>query len=143
MRGSCLFADHEVVSGLKQKRKLSAFINNMIFSFTKKENHLQYVLCSDEYLLHINQNFLNHDNYTDIITFDLSEKNSEFIFSEIYISIDRVKENAIQHGSSFEEELLRVILHGALHLCGFKDKQKTDKELMREKENEWIAKFKG
>lgn len=107
----------------------------------KKEKHpveeLRYIFCSDEYLLQINRDFLRHDYYTDIITFDLSEK-GKGITGEIYISIDRVKDNARVHQTSFREEILRVIFHGALHLCGYKDKTASQTKLMRQKEEEYI-----
>lgn len=98
---------------------------------------INYIFCSDEYLLQINRLALNHDYYTDIITFPLSSKGQP-VEAEIYISIDRVKENAITHNTSFKQEIARVIAHGALHLCGYKDKTKEDIELMREKEGVYI-----
>lgn len=102
---------------------------------TKLES-LNYIFCSDEYLLGINKNYLNHDYYTDIISFDLSS--GPAIVGEIYISVDRVRENAIQFNTSFKQELHRVIFHGALHLCGYKDKTKTDRAFMRKKEQEYL-----
>ena len=102
---------------------------------------LSYVFCSDEYLLKINREFLNHDFYTDIITFDLSEKRVGVI-GEIYISLDRVKENAAGLGISFSEELLRVLFHGALHLCGYRDKKKAEIMEMRKKEEQYLRLYK-
>lgn len=99
-------------------------------------DQLHYIFCSDEYLLQINQRFLNHNYYTDIITFDLSEEKK--VRGEIYISLDRVKENAIENNASLKEEIKRVILHGALHLCGYKDKKKVEIEIMRNKENYYL-----
>ena len=98
----------------------------------KKLASINYIFCSDKKLLEINQQFLHHDYYTDIITFDLSE--SDYTQAEIYISIDRVKENAQTETVSFKSELHRVIFHGALHLCGYKDKSKAEVFKMREKE---------
>jgi rRNA maturation RNase YbeY len=89
----------------------------------------------------MNQQFLDHDTYTDIITFDLSET-KELKLGEIYISIDRVKENAVKFGNEYTDELHRVIFHGALHLCGFKDKAKADKEEMRRQEDKCLQKYK-
>jgi probable rRNA maturation factor len=109
---------------------------------SKKKLHVGYVFCSDEFLLNMNQQFLGHDFYTDIITFPLSETDKE-IEAEIYISVDRVNDNAAKLKVDFSEEMHRVIFHGILHLMGFKDKSKTDKETMRRKENEWLRKFKG
>lgn len=96
---------------------------------------LNYIFCTDEYLLTINRDFLQHDYYTDIISFELSEPGLPSL-GEIYISIDRVRENAAIHNESFQRELHRVIFHGALHLCGYRDKTKKDALLMREKEDE-------
>jgi len=102
---------------------------------------LQYVFCSDEYLHGINVSFLEHDDYTDIITFDLSIDSNSLIEGEIYVSVDRVVANAEEFVVSFEEEILRVIFHGALHLCGFGDKSEVDRIQMRAKENEYLLKF--
>ena len=98
---------------------------------------LQYVFCSDKYLLGINKQFLNHDYYTDIISFDLSEVKGELI-GDIYISVDRVKENAKLVKTTQSNELLRVIFHGALHFCGYKDKKPADAKLMRSMEDKWL-----
>lgn len=100
---------------------------------------LTYIFCSDEYLLKINQQFLQHDDFTDIITFDLSE--GEGTIGEVYISTDRVKENADLLRATFNEEVLRVIFHGALHLCGYKDKKKSESKLMRDKEGYYLRLF--
>ena len=101
---------------------------------------LDYLFCSDSYLLEINRKFLNHDFYTDILTFDLSN-NPKLTIGEIYISVDRVKENAMELSNSFKEEIHRVIFHGALHLCGYKDKLKADILIMRQMENRYLAKY--
>ncbi|WP_366206997.1 rRNA maturation RNase YbeY [Flavihumibacter sp. CACIAM 22H1] len=104
---------------------------------------LNYIFCTDEYLLDINRSFLQHDYYTDIITFELAEK-GEPTQGEVYISIDRVRDNAKLHGQSFQRELHRVIFHGALHLCGYRDKTKKEETLMRQKEEEYLSYyFKG
>jgi probable rRNA maturation factor len=98
---------------------------------------INYVFCSDPFLLRINQDYLGHNTLTDIITFDESDKNT--IAGEIYISIDRVAENAHKYGVDFLVELRRVMIHGVLHLCGFKDKKADDKTLMREKERAYLS----
>jgi len=98
---------------------------------------LQFIFCSDQYLLNINNEFLKHDFFTDIISFDLSEKKGCLI-GDIYISVDRVKENAKTHLTTQHQELLRVIFHGALHLCGYKDKKPIDTKLMRLMEDRWL-----
>lgn len=121
----------------QQKRAIKAFIE-LIF---KKEKtallRIAYVFCSDEFLLKMNADFLQHDYYTDIITFGLSEKNKP-VEAEIYISIDRVKDNAKQLRVSYKTEMLRVIFHGALHLCGYKDKRKSEILVMRAKEDRYL-----
>jgi probable rRNA maturation factor len=101
---------------------------------------LQYVFCSDKYLLDINKQFLNHDYYTDIISFDLSEVKGQLI-GDIYISVDRVKENAKTMKATQGDELLRVIFHGALHFCGYKDKKPADAKLMRSMEDKWLKAY--
>jgi len=98
---------------------------------------ISYIFCDDEYMLTQNQAFLNHDTYTDIITFD--DCFGEVIAGSILISLDRVKENADQFGKTYENELLRVIVHGTLHLCGYKDKTDAEAKVMRQKEDESLA----
>jgi probable rRNA maturation factor len=122
---------------LANRVALKSFIEKRV----KKEGYtidsLTYVFCSDKYLLKINKDFLSHDYYTDIISFDLSEIPGQLI-GEVYISVDRVKDNAKTHGTSLKEELHRVIFHGALHFCGYKDKKPTDAKKMREMEDRWL-----
>jgi probable rRNA maturation factor len=103
-------------------------------------DELNYIFCSDAYLLDINQNYLQHDDYTDIITFDLSDEPGR-VKGEIYISIDRVKENARTFSVPLHQELRRVIFHGALHLCGYKDKSNKDIQAMRTAENKYLSYF--
>lgn len=105
-----------------------------------KNIEINYIFCTDEYLLQINQDFLQHDTYTDIITFDLSVKQN-VLNAEIYISIDRVSENAGKFNIPYTQELHRVIFHGVLHLCGFKDKNIQDKEKMRKMEDKCLASY--
>lgn len=132
------YADRKLA--LAQKTAIRVFVETIFKKEKNKLAHINYVFCSDTYLLNINRNFLSHDYYTDIITFGLSEP-SEPVEAEIYISVDRVKDNAGQLGVSFKEEMLRVIFHGALHLCGYKDKKKSDITLMREKENHYLSTY--
>ncbi|WP_213521088.1 rRNA maturation RNase YbeY [Nonlabens sp.] len=108
-------------------------------SESKTIGEISYVFCSDEFLLKINQDYLNHDTFTDIITFDYCEEG--LINGEIYISTDRVKENASSFGVSVINELHRVMAHGLLHLCGYGDKSEAEAQLMRDKENEKIGMF--
>lgn len=117
---------------LKDRTALKSFILKAFSKYNKKLDNLNFIFCTDDYLLSINQQFLQHDYYTDIITFDLSEKKE--IIGEIYISIDRVRDNALKENNSFKEELHRVIFHGVLHLCGFKDKSKSEITEMRKHE---------
>ena len=123
---------------LTNRNKLKVFLITLLQrEGTRELKNLSYVFCCDNYLLNINRKFLHHDFYTDIITFDLSS-DIKTLTGEIYISIDRVRENAKSLGTSFHEELHRVIFHGALHLCGFKDKTKLQKLLMRKKEEQYL-----
>ncbi|MBL7774041.1 MAG: rRNA maturation RNase YbeY [Chitinophagaceae bacterium] len=138
---SVIFTEYEIASNLKQRRLVKTLVKDTIRYYTEKKCELHYVFCSDKYLLKINQDFLEHDTLTDIITFDLSNDNSDVIYAEIYISIERVKENALQLKLPYQNELLRVILHGALHLCGFKDKSPADEKKMRSLEEEWMKKL--
>jgi probable rRNA maturation factor len=126
---------------LQNRKALKAFIPQLFKKEGKAFESLTYIFCSDEYLLEVNNNFLQHDFYTDIITFDLSESKNSPTIGEIYISVDRVKENASTHQSTFEQELHRVIFHGALHLCGYKDKTKKDALLMRDKEDDCLSMY--
>lgn len=136
------FYEQEVSSRLKQKRKLAAFLEEMVHKYLKKIKtvSLNYIFCTDEYLLQINREFLKHDTFTDIVTFDLTEHNKE-LQGEIYISVERVAENAAKYNVSYESELHRVIFHGALHLCGFKDKKEADKLEMRKKEDHYLKQY--
>ena len=124
---------------LKQRRLLKKFIIQLFIKEEKPLQSIDIIFCSDEYLLGINKQHLQHDFYTDIITFDLSESSANPIIGELYISIDRVKDNAALRDEKFSTELLRVIFHGLLHLCGFKDKTKSDIKTMREKEDEYLG----
>ena len=98
---------------------------------------LSFIFCSDEYLKKINIKYLNHDFFKDVITFDYSK--DKLLFGDVYVSTDRVKENAETYNSSFNKELFRVMIHGVLHLCGFNDKTKKEKTLIRSKENEALS----
>lgn len=126
---------------LNHRSELKQFIEMVFKREKKKLKTINYVFVSDKRLLEINRQFLNHDYYTDIITFELSHTMETE--AEVYISIDRVKENAKIQKTSFKEELLRVIFHGALHLCGFADKTAKDKIKMREKEEEYLSRYLG
>ncbi|MCU0385035.1 MAG: rRNA maturation RNase YbeY [Flavihumibacter sp.] len=130
---------HYQMSGFKfpNRTQLKTFLATLFKREKKALEELSYIFCTDKYLLEINRSFLQHDYYTDIISFELADKKQPSQ-GEIYISIDRVKENARDMGESFQRELHRVIFHGALHLCGYRDKSKKESALMREKENEYL-----
>ena len=127
--------DFEIVNEPAYERWISA----IIASEEKKEGDINYVFCDDDYLLDLNQQYLDHDTLTDIISFDYSVGNE--LHGDIFISIDRVRENALEFGVLFEDELLRVMAHGVLHYCGYKDKSESDEVVMREKENEKMQMF--
>ena len=131
------FFSEEIHFELKEKLNRKRWLKNIATKAGFKIKELNYVFCSDEYLYQINLEYLNHETYTDIITFDNSEK--EFDLSgDIFISIDRVSENAKIHNQKIETELSRVLAHGLLHLMGYKDKTKEESTLMRQKEEESI-----
>ena len=122
---------------LKNKAQLRDWFINTARAEANRIKELNYVFCSDAYLLEMNQSYLNHDTYTDIITFDNSETD-ENVLGDIFISIDRIKENAKNFGVSETDELHRVMIHGLLHLLGYGDKSKTEKAKMTEKENYYL-----
>jgi len=119
-----------------QKRKISGWIKETIISEEKIPGDISFIFCSDNYLLEVNKQYLNHDYFTDIITFDYVENN--VVSGDIFISCDRVKENAREFNAEFLYELSRIIIHGILHLCGYKDKSKKDKLLMTQKEDFYL-----
>lgn len=123
------------------KRRLKSFLPQLAVMEGKALGSLNYVFCSDDFLLDINKRFLAHDYFTDIITFDLGEEGGAGIEGEIYISVDRVMENSAQMNISFEEELVRVVFHGLLHLCGYKDKAKQEVARMRAAEERYLSLF--
>ncbi len=128
---------------IKDRRKLKEFIPE-IFSKEKKEmGSIDFVFCSNPYLLKINRDFLDHDYFTDIISFDMSNVGDNSVSGEIYISIDMVRINAQKFDVSFSKELTRVIFHGILHLCGYKDKSVAQKQLMEKKEDYYLNMFHG
>lgn len=131
----------DVTFNLKNKLNLKQFIPQQFKLKANKNISLSVILCSDEYLLNINKQFLQHDYYTDIITFPL-EESSKKTTAEIYISLDRIWENAQKQNVHFEEEFYRVLFHGIIHLAGFKDKTKSEKEIMTKQEDIWLSDFK-
>lgn len=127
------FQNQSISFKLKNKTKLKLWIKTIVDKEKYALGAINYIFCSDDELLEINIKHLNHNTFTDIITFDYTENKK--ISSDIFISIDRVIENSKKFNTTFENELHRVMIHGVLHLCGYKDKTKPDAELMRKKEN--------
>jgi len=125
---------------LSRRKNLKIFLNDLFKAEGYKIGNISYIFCSDKYLIKLNKKFLNHNTLTDIITFALSEPGNE-VEAEIYISIERVKYNAKQFGVSYNNELHRVIFHGALHLCGYDDKTNDQKILMRSLEDIYLTKY--
>lgn len=136
------FSYQQSYSGPREKARLRAFLVELASREGYHIDELGYVFCTDAYLLKINRDYLSHDTYTDIVTFDLREKSGP-INGEVYISLDRVRENARTYGQPVARELHRVIFHGLLHLCGYKDKLNTQRETMRQKEDFYLRKYFG
>ncbi|MBI6116095.1 rRNA maturation RNase YbeY [Salegentibacter maritimus] len=124
---------------LQEENKIDSWIRNVIASEEKDLGEINYIFCDDDYLHKINLKFLNHDTYTDIISFDNTEGNE--LNGDIFISTDRVVENAKEYNVEFNQEIKRVMAHGILHLCGYRDKTESEAALMRQKEDEKIALF--
>jgi rRNA maturation RNase YbeY len=117
-----------------KRRNTTLWIKKVIEHFHKELGNITYIFCSDEEILRINQSYLNHNYYTDIITFDYSE--GDKLSGDLFISLDTVKTNSEKYKTNYDEELHRVMIHGILHLCGYNDKTQTEKKIMQEKENE-------
>ena len=128
-----VFSNDNIVFNLKNKSKIKDWIKSVVKKEKRALGNIKYSFSSDESVLKINLEYLKHNTYTDIITFNYNE--GKKISGDIFISIERVKENADKFEAVFIEELHRVMIHGVLHLCGYKDKSKTDSDLMRKKEN--------
>jgi len=133
------FHTEDIKFSLKNKTILKKWISSVIEKKKRKPGDLNFIFCSDEHLLGINRQYLNHDTYTDIITFDYSKEDVKLpVSGDIFISIDRVKENAGKFSKSFENELHRIIIHGTLHLLGYKDKTKAAKQEMTMEEDKCL-----
>jgi rRNA maturation RNase YbeY len=131
--------NYETDFALENETDFANWLSEVISSELKNEGEINYIFCDDDYLLEINQQYLDHDTLTDIISFDYSVGNE--LHGDIFISVERVRENATDFNVSFEEELKRVMVHGVLHYCGYKDKSESDERLMREKEEEKMKMF--
>ena len=131
--------NYELDFKLEDETAYSDWLSKVISSEIKNEGDINYIFCDDDYLLKINQQYLGHDTLTDIISFDYSIGNE--LHGDVFISIERVRENALDFNVAFEEELKRVLVHGVLHYCGYKDKSEEDEKLMRQKEEEKMKMF--
>ena len=127
------------IPGFVSKKELKRFVKELVAHEGKQLKELSLVFTDDEYLLEVNKQYLNHDYFTDVITFDYSDFPN--VSGDVMISLDRVKDNAQSMDLDFETELYRVVFHGTLHLCGYKDKKKEDEALMRSKEDFYIQMF--
>ncbi|QHS54928.1 rRNA maturation RNase YbeY [Mucilaginibacter sp. 14171R-50] len=133
------FHEEDITYKLKNKTAVRKWITDAIVTEGYKLRELTYIFCTDEYLLQINRQYLNHDTYTDIITFDNSDEEG-FIAGDIFISIERIRDNAAKFNVTEAQELHRVLIHGALHLVGYKDKSPADKKKMTSKEDLYLEK---
>ena len=124
-----------------KKRQTTAWIKAVAGTYDKKIGEIAYIFCSDNKILEVNREYLHHDYYTDIITFDYCEGNR--LSGDLFISLDTIRTNSIQFGSTYDDELYRVIIHGILHLCGINDKGPGEREIMEENENKALALLEG
>ena len=131
--------NYETEFSLDNEEAIALWLSRVIASESKKEGEINYIFCDDEYLHKINVEYLNHDTLTDVISFDYSVGNE--INGDCFISVERVKDNALDFNVSFDEEIKRVLAHGILHYCGYKDKTESDEAIMRQKEDDKIALF--
>lgn len=134
------FFFNDTLISLSNRVKLKQHLSDIFTDEGKPLSTLSFIFCTDKYLHAINLEFLSHDDYTDIITFSLAEPESP-IAGEIYISTDRIRENAVKNKVTINNELHRVLFHGALHLCGYKDKTNKDKAIMTSKEDYYLSKY--
>ncbi|MDR2205635.1 MAG: rRNA maturation RNase YbeY [Flavobacteriaceae bacterium] len=129
----------ENIEKISFRPNIKIWLKNLIVSEGKKLGEINYIFCDDEYLLKINQDYLEHDYYTDIITFDYVDGKN--ISGDIFVSLPRISENASLLSKNFDEELRRVLAHGILHLCGYKDLSETEQKEMRDKEDFYLSKY--
>ncbi|GAB3707137.1 rRNA maturation RNase YbeY [Spirosoma flavus] len=132
------FFNEDVPFKLPQKQAVRKWLKEQATREGYSVGELNYIFCSDDYVLQVNRDYLQHDYYTDIITFDQSDEEGK-IEGDIFISVERVVDNAAQLGHSPEQEMHRVLAHGLLHLCGYGDKTDEEEAQMRAKENDWIS----
>lgn len=134
------FFNEDVAYKLPQKQATRQWLKQQAEREGYAVGDLNYIFCSDEHLLQVNRDYLQHDYYTDIITFDQSEEEGK-IEGDIFVSVERVADNAVQMGVAAEQEMRRVLAHGFLHLCGYGDKTDEEVKQMRHKEDEWLVAF--
>jgi len=135
------FYSEDIDFELVNPDSVADWLHRVLVSESKSIKGISFVFCSDEYLYRLNAQYLQHETYTDVITFPYSE--GEEVEGDIFISIDRVRENALAFQSTFDSELLRVMVHGVLHLCGYRDKEEEDRLEIREKENQYLRLWTG
>jgi probable rRNA maturation factor len=135
----CFFS-YDIHPGLKNTKNLKQFLESIFKREQKKLESINYIFCTDKMILWVNKKYLDHDFYTDVITFDLSQ-NNKTVIAEVYVSIERVRDNARKLGVSIKSELHRVIFHAVLHLCEYNDKTKKDLERMRRIENKLLHNY--
>ncbi|MBL0315506.1 MAG: rRNA maturation RNase YbeY [Flavobacteriales bacterium] len=133
------FHQIDVKYSLKNKRRLKTWVQDSILTEKRSMGPINIILCSDEYLIRMNEEYLKHNYYTDIITFDYTIEST--VSGDLFISIDRVKDNAIKNSVSTENEIQRVIIHGVMHLCGYKDKKSDEIKTMRSKEEKYLKRL--
>jgi rRNA maturation RNase YbeY len=136
-----VFHSEEIDFELAEKEKLAEWIESAASAEGKAISAVNFIFCSDEYLYQMNVDFLQHDTYTDVITFPYASAEDEFIEGDIFISVERTRDNAKKFGVSAEHELHRVMIHGVLHLIGYDDKTAAKKKIMTAKEDEYLAKL--
>ena len=135
------FFSEGILFTLKNKPGIRKWLNAVVREEKKKPWYINFIFCSDEYLLELNRTYLKHETLTDILTFPYQEDDTNTISGDIFISIDRVKENAAEFRQDFQKELQRVMVHGVLHLIGYSDQGKKKKEFMTERENHYLENF--
>ena len=138
--GTILFSNNGISPLIKNKQELKQFLVSIFENENVQFKSVSYIFCKDDYLLSLNQRYLNHDTLTDILTFTLSGKHT-LVISEIYISVERVKENAFLLKTNYQQELYRVMIHGILHLCGYSDHTSMQKSLMRKREDFYLSQY--
>lgn len=138
--GTILFSNNGISPAIKDKSELKHFLISIFKNENVQFKSVSYIFCKDDYLLSLNQRYLNHDTLTDILTFTLSGR-ATLIISEIYISVERVKENAFLLKTGYQKELYRVMIHGILHLCGYSDHTPRQKSLMRKREDYYLSQY--